>query len=250
MRPKIAITASAQEARQSDARATYRSAVEHAGGDPQIVADIPRGSVAEALCGFDGLLIPGGFDVDPAAYGGRPHPTVQIVPADRDALELEAARFAKRSGLPTLAICRGMQVVNVALGGTLYEDIDDQYDRRGGPKIRHDQRPDFNRKDVTHDVDVSLTSRLASIVGAACVRTNSLHHQAVRRVAYCFEVTARARDGIVEALELRGEHPFFVGVQWHPEELVDTDAPSRRLFETFVAAAAARAGGRRAVAGR
>lgn len=250
MRPKIAITASVEEAKQSDARATYRTAVDRAGGDARIVADIPRGSVADALAGFDGLLIPGGFDIDPAAYGGRPHPTVQLVPADRDALEMEAARYAKRSGLPTLAICRGMQVINVALGGTLYEDIDDQFDRQHGPKIKHDQRPDFSRKDVTHDVDVVVHSRLAGIVESACVRTNSLHHQAVRRIAYCFEVTARSRDGVVEALELRGDHPFFVGVQWHPEELVDRDAPSRRLFESFIAAAAARAEGRRAVAGR
>jgi putative glutamine amidotransferase len=250
MRPRIAITAGAGEIAQGNTRATYRDAVERAGGDPALIADIQRGSVGRALSEFDGLLIPGGHDLDPSTYGGRAHPAVQLAEPGRDALELEAARFAKRSGLPTLAICRGIQVINVALGGTLYEDFDDQHDPAGGPKIRHDQRPDFSRKEVTHEVDLVVTSRLAAIAEGACLRTNSLHHQAVRRIAYCFEPVARSRDGLVEALELRGDHPFYIGVQWHPEELIDTDGPSRRLFAEFVEAAAAFARGRRSAAAR
>ena len=220
-----------------------------AGGEPVLFWGADRGEVGKALTGFDGLLIPGGHDLDPETYGGRPHAAVVKVHPDRDALELEAARFAKRSGLPTLAICRGIQVINVALGGTLYEDIDDQFESSSGLSLRHDQRPDFSRKDTTHDVDLALGSKIAALAGAASMKTNTLHHQAVRRIAHGLEVTGRARDGIVEALELRGDHPFFVGVQWHPEELVENDKPSRALFSAFVDAAAKYAAGRAALSG-
>jgi putative glutamine amidotransferase len=244
MKPRIAITVGPDEVGQGNTRRTYRDAVAAAGGDPVLVGNIRRGFVAKTLAGYDGLLLPGGADLDPATYGGRPHPLVSVAHPDLDALELEAARFAKRSGLPTLAICRGMQVVNVALGGTLYEDVQDQYEAQNSLTLRHRQTPDFSRKDKTHEVDVKLGSMLAKIAGSAAIATNSLHHQAVRRIPYDLEPVARARDGIVEALELRGEHPFFVAVQWHPEELVDTDEPSRKLFARFVDAAAKRASAR------
>jgi len=250
MRPRIAITIGPDDVRQHNTRQTYRDAVSAAGGDPQLVGPVAQGGVAAVLAAFDGLLIPGGTDLDPATYGGRPHPSVDTSHPDRDALELEAARFAKRSGLPTLAICRGMQVVNVALGGTLYEDVPDQYEPVNGLKLRHVQTPDHSRKETTHDVDVRLGSKLSEIAGAAAIATNSIHHQAVRRVAYDLEPVGHARDGIVEALELRGEHPFFIAVQWHPEDLVGTDEPSRRLFAKFIEAAAARAGARASTAAR
>lgn len=231
-------------------RQTYRDAVTAAGGEPVLVGPVASTSLPAVLADFDGLLLPGGTDVEPATYGGVRHPSVDLAHPDRDALELEAARFAKRSGLPTLAICRGMQVVNVALGGTLFEDVPDQYEPPNGLKVRHYQTPDFSRKETTHDVDVKAGSKLAQIAGAAAIATNSMHHQAVRRIAYDLEPVAQARDGIVEALELRGEHPFFIAVQWHPEELFDTDEPSRRLFARFVEAAAHRAGGRPTTAAR
>jgi len=250
MKPRIAITVGPDEAAHGNTRQTYRDAVASAGGDPVLIGPIAREGLAALLADFDGLLLPGGTDVDPAAYGGATHPSVDLAHPDRDALELEAVRFAKRSGLPTLAICRGMQVVNVALGGTLFEDVPDQYDPPNGLKLRHFQTPDHSRKETTHDVDVKAGSRLAQIAGAAAIATNSMHHQAVRRIAYDLEPVATARDGIVEALELRGEHPFFIAVQWHPEELFGTDEPSRRLFARFVDAAARRAGGRSATAAR
>jgi putative glutamine amidotransferase len=250
MKPRIAITVGPDEVRGANTRQTYRDAVAAAGGEPVLVGPVERTRVPALLMEFDGLLIPGGTDVDPAAYGGRPHPTVDQAHPDRDALELDAARFAKRSGLPMLAICRGMQVVNVALGGTLFEDIPDQYEPPNGLKLRHVQTPDFSRKVTTHDVDVKAGSRLSRIAGSAAIATNSMHHQAVRRIAYDLEPVAQARDGIVEALELRGEHPFFMAVQWHPEELFGTDEPSRRLFSSFVEAAASRAGGRSTTAAR
>ena len=241
MKPRIAVTVNPGEAANPDARKKYRDAVTAAGGDPVLIDGAGKLTLAETLLAFDGLLLPGGTDVDPAAYGGRPHPTVDVADPRRDALELEAARIAKRSGLPTLAICRGMQVVNVAFGGTLYEDIADQYEPPNGLRLRHQQTPDFGRQETTHEIDVKAGSRLADIAGSAALRVNSLHHQAVRRLAYGLEPIAYARDGIVEAYELRADHPFFVGVQWHPEELVGADEPSRRLFASFVAAAARRA---------
>jgi len=250
MKPRIAITVGPDEIAQGNMRLTYRSAVERAGGEPVLFWNVPRGEVGKALESFDGLLIPGGPDLDPETYGGRPHPNVKTAHPDRDALELEAARYAKRAGLPTLAICRGIQVVNVALGGTIFEDIDDQHERPDGPVLRHMQTPDFSRKETTHDVDLIAGSRIAAIAGASCIKTNSIHHQAVRRIAYGLDAAGRARDGIVEAVELRGDHPFFVGVQWHPEELVENDGPSRALFDAFVAAAARRQSGRSAAAAR
>jgi len=249
MKPKIAVTVNPGEAASAEARKKYRDAVTAAGGEPILVDAVDKSTVAETLVAFDGLLIPGGTDVDPAAYGGKPHPSVDVADPRRDSLELEAARFAKRSGLPTLAICRGMQVVNVAFGGTLFEDITDQYEPPNGLQLRHKQTPDFARHETTHEVDLKIGSRLAEIAGCAAIRVNSLHHQAVRRVAYGLEPVAHARDGVIEAFELRSEHPFFVAVQWHPEELVGADEPSRRLFASFVAAAARRAAAKQFAAG-
>lgn len=250
MKPRIAITVSPGEPDKPDARKKYRDAVISAGGEPVLLDGSGPETVIETLARFDGLLLPGGTDVDPAAYGGRPHPAVDVAHPKRDAFELEAARVARRAGMPTLAICRGMQVVNVALGGTLYEDIPDQYEAPNGLRLRHQQMPDFGRHETTHDVDVRRGTTLAGIAGAAAIRVNSLHHQAVRRLAYGLDPVAHARDGIVEAFELRSEHPFFVGVQWHPEELVDADEPSRTLFSAFVAAAARRAAGKTLASGR
>lgn len=250
MKPRIAVTVNPGEAADPKARKKYRDAVTAAGGEPVLIDGVDIPALAGALLTFDGLLLPGGTDVDPAAYGGRPHPSVDVADPRRDALELEAARIAKRSGLPTLAICRGMQVVNVALGGTLFEDVADQYEPPNGLRLRHQQTPDFGRHETTHEVDLQTGSRLAEIAGSSALRVNSLHHQAVRRVAYGLEATAHARDGIVEAYELSGDHPFFVGVQWHPEELVGADEPSRRLFASFVAAASRRAAAKQLAANR
>ncbi|HXW77265.1 MAG TPA: gamma-glutamyl-gamma-aminobutyrate hydrolase family protein [Candidatus Eremiobacteraceae bacterium] len=247
--PRIAITTAPDQLENPEACRTYRTAVERAGGKPELIAGVERGKAGALLADFDGLLLPGGTDLDPETYGGRPHPAVDVANPRRDELELEAARFARRSGLPLLAICRGMQVANVALGGTLFEDIPDQYEAPNGLKLRHHQTRDLNRsrKETTHPVDLLAGSAIADIAGSASIATNTMHHQAVRRVAYPLVATAHARDGIVEALELRGEHPFFIAVQWHPEELVENDEPSRRLFERFVQAAAARARGRSSV---
>jgi len=240
MGPKIAITVGPDEADEARWR-KYIEAIERAGGRPQLVSrlDDPLGAAA-LLEQFDGLLIPGGRDLDPETYGGRPHSTVSTNAPERDSLELAAARAANAMRLPALGICRGMQVMNVALGGSLYEDIEDQVERRDDARVRHQQTGHAARNETTHPVDVVPGSAISAIAGGARVDTNSMHHQAARRIPYDLLVTAKSRDGLPEAVEARGDHPFFVGVQWHPEELT-ADEPSRRLFEAFVRAAAARA---------
>ncbi|MDQ2816822.1 MAG: gamma-glutamyl-gamma-aminobutyrate hydrolase family protein [Candidatus Eremiobacteraeota bacterium] len=243
MRPRVAITVNPAEASDANARLTYRRAVECAGGDPVLLEPVEGvENIAASLAAFDGLLVPGGKDLAPHEYGGRPHPAVLADSPQRDAFELDALRLAKASGLPTLAICRGVQVMNVALGGSLYEDIADQYRSPSGAKIRHVQTPEHARSDTTHPVDIVGGSKTAAILGSRSLATNSMHHQALRRVAFDLAAVATARDGIVEAVELKEHtHPFFIGVQWHPEELIDRDAPSRMLFARFVREAAMRA---------
>jgi putative glutamine amidotransferase len=241
MKPKIAITVGVEEVSVRDHWATYRKAVEQAGGEPTLVyGTFTPDQIPAIIEGYDGLLLPGGLDLPPDEYGGSPHPSVEESSADRDLLELEAARYAKRARIPTLAICRGCQVVNVAFGGTLYEDIDDLYAPPNHQVVKHQQTPDHGRQETTHPVDIHTNSKLAEIVEGVSIETNSMHHQALRRVAHGLRVVARARDGTIEGIEADDGHPFFVAVQWHPEELVGRDEPSRRLFRAFVEQAAVR----------
>lgn len=238
--PRIGITADAQRTGNPEYLRSYRRAVEMAGGEPVLLTS-QAGQDPHVLEEVDGLLLPGGADLDPATYGGREHPTVYKAPAQLDELELQAARCAKHGDIPTLAICRGVQVMNVALGGTLWEDIPDQYGADNGLKLRHQQTPDHGRQEPTHPVDLQPGSRLQQLFGASTVHTNSMHHQGLRRIAYDLVPAGKTRDGIVEAVEARDNHPYFVGVQWHPEDMVDSDEPSRVLFRALVAAAAQRA---------
>ncbi len=242
MKPKIAIAVSAHELGKPDARAKYRFAVEQAGGQPELVGP-PQylASVSELLERFDGLLVPGGADVAPTIYGSREHPAVESAPEGTDEFQIEAVRAARRAGIPCFGICRGIQVMNVALGGTLYEDIEDQFEPPNGLRLTHKQTPDHARDETTHVIEVASGSTLATLLGTTSLATNSLHHQAVRRVAAGLQVVATARDGVIEALELPEARALFLGVQWHPEELVTRDEPSRRLFRGFVERAAERA---------
>jgi len=242
MKPKIAITADAERIDDPEYLLAYRRAVEKAGGEPVLLHEVVEPeAVADALEQFDGLLLPGGADVDPAEYGARDHPTVSKAPEAYDRLELEAARVALRRDVPTFAICRGIQVMNVALGGTLWVDVPDEFEPRDGLKLEHRQTPPHARHEATHPVDLKEGSTLARVIGSRMAPTNSMHHQALRRVAHDLVPTAQTRDGIIEAVESRSNHPFYVGVQWHPEEMIEVDEPSRTLFAEFVRRAADRA---------
>jgi putative glutamine amidotransferase len=242
VKPRIAITADAQRLNETNYLRAYKRAVEKAGGESVLLASLPEcADAAEALAQMDGLLLPGGADLHPDEYGGRHHPSLSLGSIEYDRLELAAARAALRHHIPTLAICRGAQVMNVALGGTLLEDIPDQFEPPSGLVLSHRQTPPHSRSEATHPVDLKEGSLLARVIGSAMTPTNSMHHQALRRVAHDLVVVGTARDGLVEAVEARSNHPFYIGVQWHPEEMVDVDGPSRALFSAFIETAKNRA---------
>ena len=210
----------------------YIRAVRRAGGTPVL---IPPGLNGDELATLrrrlDGLLFTGGGDIDPALFNGKPHPRVYDIDPERDALEISLVQMAAESQWPFLGICRGIQVINVALGGTLYTDIADQHP---GAQ-RHDWYPNIPRNHLAHPVTLEPTSRLAGILAGPIVSTNSLHHQGLEQIAPSLAVTGLAPDGIVEAVEISG-HPFAVGVQWHPEWLQE-DPVMRDLFKALVDAA-------------
>ena len=212
----------------------YTDALLAAGLTPFILPPIRPGAAVDALADVDGLLLTGGEDVDPKHFDQAPHEKTGDPHAARDACELALAQAARDRRTPTFAICRGTQVMNVALGGTLVQDIGSQRTT----DINHDQSA--HRTERVHAVSVDEGSLLSRIVGAAEISVNSSHHQSVDRVAPGLRVTATASDGILEALESTDPAWWMLAVQWHPEELVATvEDWDRRLFEAFARAAGA-----------
>ncbi len=186
-------------------------------------------SVRALLDGCAGLVLSGGEDVEPARYGAEPSPALGSVNRARDEVEFTAVERALELQLPILGICRGAQVLNVAMGGTLFQDIATE---RPGP-VLHQQQQAWGQR--SHCATVASDSRLHAIVGSDELFINSYHHQAIRDVAPSLRVVARAEDGMVEAVEGR-DHPWLIGVQWHPERYeasaADND-PDRLLFQAF-----------------
>ena len=206
----------------------YTNAARAAGLAPVVLPPIDGTELAPILDAVAGVILTGGEDVDPGAYGAIRAPTVADPHRQRDACELSVARMARERGMPTLAICRGIQLVNVALGGTLVQDIPSERPS----SINHDLPK--ARADRLHAVSITPGSKLASAVGSTDITVNSSHHQAVDRLAKGLNVTARAPDGIIEGVEWTGDDWWMLGVQWHPEELVgDTKAWDRGLFSAF-----------------
>jgi len=209
----------------------YTSALTLAGLIPVVLPPMDPSLAAAALNDVAGLVLTGGEDIDPRLFGEEPHPATASPHAARDSYELALARTACTLRIPTLAICRGLQVMNVALGGTLVQDIPSQ--RQGA--LEHD--PAGKRADRVHRVDVEAGSRLAQALGATLVFTNSSHHQSVHEVAPGLRITARSEDGIVEGIEPIDPAWWMVGAQWHPEELTATAEDwDRRLFGAFAEA--------------
>jgi len=199
---------------------------------------IPLGGPAEVYAELaqrlDGVLFTGGGDVHPAAYGSQPHPKVTYVDEDRDRVEIAMLHLALERRLPILGVCRGLQVINVALGGALFEDIAEQRP----DSLKHDYSPGYPRNHLAHPIDIQIDSLLAQVLGLQQVEVNSLHHQAVHRLAGGLNPTAAAPDGVIEALELP-DYPFGLAVQWHPEWLRE-HLCMRALFRAFIEAAEAR----------
>ena len=216
---------------------TYLEAVLGAGGVPVLIPLALTGDDLRAAHErLDGVLLPGGGDVDPAFFNESRHPQLGEVNVERDRAELALARHALENGKPLLGVCRGAQVMNVALGGTLYQDLSSQYD---GVLLRHSYPVrEFDRAHLAHPVRVEEESRLAQALGSPIVQVNSRHHQAVKAVAPRFQIVARAPDGVIEGIELP-EHRFALGVQWHPENL-QAMPEMKRLFEEFVRAASSK----------
>lgn len=213
--------------------AAYLNAVQQAGGVPVPLApQLGRSERAELLKRLHGVLLTGGGDVDPARFGEAPHATTADVSAARDELEIELTRWAIEQRVPLLAVCRGLQVLNVALGGSLHQDIPSE----PGSPLDHSQLglQTSARSTPTHAVKVQDGSRLAGVLGALEVDVNSFHHQAIHRLGRGLKDVAWAPDSIVEGVELGDEARFVLGVQWHPEELVAHDRTARNLFAALV----------------
>jgi putative glutamine amidotransferase len=239
-RPRIGITGAERTASERAALEAYAEAVEAAGGEA--VRLLPGEAPDGALERLDGLVLSGGADIDPAAYGEPVREGMDVeIDRERDALELPLARAAVERDLPVLGICRGVQVLNVALGGTLYQDVD--VERTGRQAWSHQQRrshPGAPLDAAIHPVAIEPGSRLREIAGADRLGVNTFHHQAIRDPAPGLVVAARAVEpggaGVIEAVELPGRR-FVLGVQWHPERMWKREAACARLFGALVRAA-------------
>ena len=229
-RPAIGITIGCDQRRTGlfALRKDYVRSVERAGGLPLVLAPGGPQEASDLLSCLRGLLLTGGSDVDPILYGEGPHPKLGKVFRERDDFELALCRQALDRDLPLLAICRGHQVLNVATGGTLFQDIPS--DVSGG----QDHDPERDRWESAHDVDVTPGTRLREILGRDRVAVNSFHHQAVKQPGKGLVVSARSvADGVVEGIEVPGRR-FALGVQWHPEAYWNRGADFHGLFEALV----------------
>jgi len=208
----------------------YVHRLESAGALPLLLpplADLSR--IGAALDRVDGVLFVGGEDIDPRAYGEEPLPTHEPVAGARGAFDLAVAATVLERGLPVLGVCYGCQLLAVASGGSLWQDLPSQVEGAGPHGGRYPDLP-------SHPIDVADGSRLRDIVGAARIDVNTAHHQAVKRLGHGWTVTARSDDGVVEAIEGPVHGPFALGVEWHPELM--EDAPEQqRLFDALVRAA-------------
>lgn len=244
MKPVIGVTSDFNPGNREDMggreptyflRARYLRAIEDSGGLPVILplaaAESDRKHVLSHL---DGLLLTGsGPDLPPRLYGERQRYQFAVMSERRSSFESTIARLARRTKLPTLGICGGMQAMNVALGGSLVQDIPAQL----SSPLAHRQVPPAT--ELSHTVSIADGSQLYRILRQREIRVNSSHHQSVKRVASGLAVCATAPDGVIEAIELP-RHPFFLGIQWHPEFLYDRFEYHQRLFRAFLAAAKAR----------
>lgn len=213
---------------------TYVNSLARAGAHPVLIPlGLPEDSLTALVQRLDGVLFTGGGDVHPQRYGSQMTPAVNSIDEDRDRVEIHLLHAALKRRLPFLGICRGLQLINVSLGGSLYEDIQEQH--RGSIKHDYFMTDGWKRDHKAHEVRLESGSLIADIMATQELAVNSLHHQGVRRLAAGLKMTAHAPDGILEAFEM-ADYPFGLAVQWHPEALPE-DPLQRRLFQEFVHAA-------------
>lgn len=181
---------------------------------------------------LDGIFLCGGLDVDPSNYNGHRHPLTGRTDLDRDRTELQLVKWAMVDEKPVFGVCRGIQIINVASGGTLYQDITNEVP----DTMKHDYFPvqgRYPRDLLIHSIQVDEESTLGRMLGVRSAKVNSMHHQSIENLGAGLAPTAWAPDGVIEAVESQGEH-YMMGVQWHPEELAATDPRMRRLFANFI----------------
>lgn len=231
MKPIIGMIACRGEGGVYKINDTYIKAVVRAGGLPVLfpVADPPE-NCPRLVETFDALLVPGGVDIAPQYFGEEPRDTVTCVDREQDAFELALIRETAKAGKPIYAICRGIQVVNVAFGGTLWQDIPSQCPQAQG----HYQKTE-SRSEEYHTVELLPGTRLREIFGEEKILTNSYHHQAIRELAPGFAVSARTADGLIEGIE--NQDGSIIAVQWHPECMEERHPIFRRFFDALVARA-------------
>ncbi len=210
----------------------YVASISNAGGVPVL---IPLGldniQLKDTISHLEGVLFSGGGDVHPELYNSKMHPKVNGIDPDRDRVETQLLEQVIKNDIPFFGICRGLQMINVGMGGTLFEDLNDQFQG----SLRHDSPVDWPRERLAHAVKISPTSRLFDILQQDTISVNSWHHQGIKRLANGVSASAVAPDGLIEAIELPN-NPFGLAVQWHPEWL-QNDEIMRRLFQAFVKAA-------------
>ncbi|MEW6522354.1 MAG: gamma-glutamyl-gamma-aminobutyrate hydrolase family protein [Bacillota bacterium] len=232
MLPIIGVTPSYDHEKERYALSPeYTRGIRAAGGVPVMIPFLDEEATCRLLEVLDGIILSGGVDVDPSHFGEEPLPQLGRVCPERDRAELILTRNALERRIPVLGICRGVQVLNVAAGGTLVQDIPCQVK----PSLKHSQAAP--RWYPTHAVEMDDRSTVARLLGASTIRVNSFHHQSVAQPAPGFTITARAPDGVIEAIEGPG---FAVGVQWHPECMWEKDQRFLQLFRGLVDAAVSR----------
>lgn len=211
---------------------SYAKAIIAAGGLPMLIpVEFPLDYIHTLLARVDGLLLTGGDDVDNRLFGGEAHPAIEGVCEERDQLEIELLKKAIQAKKPVLGICRGIQLINVALGGTLYTHIPAQFKS----DLIHSTPREKGGEYLAHEVELDLNSKLGKIIGINRFQVNSFHHQAVQTLASDLVVTARATDGLIEAVEMP-DNPFgVIGVQWHPECLLAVQL-QLKIFKAFITA--------------
>jgi len=209
----------------------YTHSIESAGGIPLALLHTKDPEHVKELLGrIDGLLFAGGADPNPLRFGEEPHAALDTIDITRDAFEFEMAKWALATEIPIFSICRGVEVLVLAIGGTIVQDVVSQ----AGATLKHSQ--EATGLIATHTVKIMPESRLAKIIGSTTTRVNSYHHQAVRTMPEGYSITAVSPDGINEAFEFDGER-FILGVQWHPEMIYDEEPDAAKLFKAFVNAA-------------
>ena len=228
MRPLIGISSDYSK-KKTTVLGEYRRAVEVAGGVPVVIPQIEdRDVLGDLLAKLDGILITGGADIPPGAYGQEPHPETKLVSPERASFDAMLLGELKSKDIPVLGVCYGVQAINVAFGGTLHQHIPD--DVAGAIEHRR-----IEGRDSLHDVTVERDSLLGGILGVDSLETNSTHHQSVRDVPTPLRAVAHSSDGVVEALE-SSAHRFLLGVQWHPERTIDQEL-HLKLFQALVSEA-------------